>query len=470
MPLLCLSPLMSVKLKHTWRKPGSPLLYFRRRIPDAVRPLLAVSGSPHAGKAHVVVSLQTSDPRVAAPRIAKLVRQTDEEWSALLRPTEQTRTGISELAYRLLTDNGIDPLDPKATPEALDAFYNFIEDRLPVSVTQDEDITHGHQLDPHLSPIHREALRLVEGRKEFTLTDCLDQYVKARPNAEKTARIAFGYLKGFLGSDRDIRKVRRPDVNGFVAWLLAGGHSPKGQGISAATVDRYLNIVKAAWDRAIRENELKIENVFARVEVPKTGKEATERLPFTADQLKALHQGIDAWVAAKGWDQLRCILTVLAETGCRLAEVAGLAAADVHLHAAVPHIDLKPHPWRSLKNAPSARKVPLTPRAAQALKEAHRLAGGSPFAFPTYTTAEGCRANSVSAVLNKWLGGRDGLKGSGLTNHCLRHTMKDRLRAVQCPQDIQNQILGHLTPGVGATYGTGYPLMALAEWITRATA
>src|SRR5260370_5746202 len=33
MPLFHLSPVVSVKLKHVWRKPGSSLLYFRRRIP-----------------------------------------------------------------------------------------------------------------------------------------------------------------------------------------------------------------------------------------------------------------------------------------------------------------------------------------------------------------------------------------------------------------------------------------------------
>ncbi|MGF6723794.1 integrase [Paraburkholderia sp. GAS41] len=464
---------MSIKLKHAWRKPGSPLLYFRRRVPDDIRPLLVVARSPHAGKAHIVVSLQTEDPRVAAPLIAKLARQTDEEWSQLRSPT---RAGVQSLsgaalklqAHRLLVDNGIDPSDPKANPRALEAFHEFLDAQIPRSVLEDEDVIHGHQLDRHLSPVSREAFQLVQGRGVFTLTDCLDQYVTARPNGEKTARIAFGYLTSYLGSDRDIRKVRRSDVNGFVNWLLTGGHSASGQAITTATVTRYLNALKAAWGRAIRENELDIESVFARVEIPEAGKDSKERLPFTADQLQALHRGVDAWVAAKGWDPLRCIVTVLAETGCRLAEVAGLAAADIHLHAGVPHIDVKPHPWRSLKNAHSARKVPLTPRAMVALREAHRLAHGSPFAFPTYTTAEACNAGAVSAALNAWIQGREGLKGSGLTNHCLRHTMKDLLRAVQCLPEITDRILGHLTPGVGATYGQGYPLGILAEWLGRA--
>ncbi|MFM0729267.1 tyrosine-type recombinase/integrase [Paraburkholderia sediminicola] len=456
---------MSIKLKHVWQKPGSSLLYFRRRVPDDIRPLLVAARSPHAGKSHIVVSLQTSDPRIAAPLISKLVKQTSEEWEQLRNPT---RGDVRTQARQLLLQHGVDPSDPKGTPEALDYFHDYLDDQLPQSVREDENIRHGHQLDRHLSPAHRAALQLTQDRREFTLADCLDQYIAARPNGEKTARIAFGYLTGFLGADRDIRKVRRSDVNGFVSWLLTGGHNAEGQAIATTTVSRYLNALKAAFGRAIRENELGIESVFARVEIPEAGKDAKERLPFTADQLLALHRGVDAWVATKGWDPLRCIVVVLAETGCRLAEVAGLAAADIHLHAGVPHIDVKPHPWRSLKTSASTRKVPLTPRAMVALKEAHKLANGSPLAFPGYTTLEACAAGAVSAALNKWIGGREGLKASGLTNHCLRHTIKDLLRAVQCPSEISDQILGHVTPGVGAGYGQGYPLDMRAEWLTRA--
>ncbi|WP_416378666.1 DUF6538 domain-containing protein [Burkholderia sp. B21-007] len=49
--------------------------------------MLAAAGSPHAGKIHYVVSLQTADPRVAAPKVAKWVKETDEDWVRLRNPT-----------------------------------------------------------------------------------------------------------------------------------------------------------------------------------------------------------------------------------------------------------------------------------------------------------------------------------------------------------------------------------------------
>lgn len=324
-------------------------------------------------------------------------------------------------------------------------------------------------MEQRVSPVFQAAIEVAQGCREFTLTDCMEQYIEARPATEKTARIAFGYLRKYLGVDRDIRKVRRAEVNGFVRHLLAGDHNDEGAAIRTGTVDRYVKTINAAFGRAIRENEFNVPSVFSHVEIPNKGEDERERLPFTVDQLRALHAAVDQWVAAKGWDQLRCIVAVLVETGCRLAEVVGLAAADIRLDATIPHIALKPHPWRSLKTPGSTRKIPLTARALAALKAAQGLSGGSPFAFPRYTTAGGCSANSVSASLNKWMSSQESLRGCGLTCHSLRHSMKDRLRAAQCPSEATDQLLGHRTPGVGARYGQGYPLEHLAEWLTKAT-
>ena len=40
--------------------------------------------------------------------------------------------------------------------------------------------------------------------------------------------------------------------------------------------------------------------------------------------------------------------------------------------------------------------------------------------------------------------------------HSFRHSMRDRLRAVQCPSDITDQIGVWATDGVGQGYGSGY--------------
>lgn len=476
MPKFFLSPTVSIKVKHVWKKPDSSLLYYRRRIPDDIKPLLEVSGSEWAGRSQIVISLQTSDPKAAAPMVAKLAAQHDKEWAQLRNPS---KVGTLAQADSLLRNRGINPSAPNEDEEALSHFFDSVEDSLPRKVKDDlqEAYEQGHpinprrDIDPHLSPAVATAFQIAQGRREFTLSDCRDQYFASRTaKTARSAKIAFKYLMDFFKSDPPLGSIRRQDVNEFVKWLLAGGHNKDGKSITTATVARYLNGINAAMKRAIKENELDIRNQFSGVEIPNAGKDSEQRLPFDLAQLKSLHHAVDEWVIKKkDWDQPRCVLSIVAETGCRLGEVTGLASSDVYLDTKTPYIDLKVHPWRSLKNdKATVRKVPLTPRAIEAIRAAQALSNDSEFLFPRYTTATNCNINSISATLNKWINSRDGLAGSGLTCHSLRHSMKDLLRAVQCPDSVQDQILGHTTQGNGARYGQGYRLDLLAQWVHKA--
>jgi integrase len=91
-------------------------------------------------------------------------------------------------------------------------------------------------------------------------------------------------------------------------------------------------------------------------------------------------------------------------------------------------------------------------------------AGTSPHAFPRYNRRSRTSANSASAAMNKWL--KNDVP-EGCTMHSFRHSMRDRLRAVQCPSDIADQIGGWATGGVGQGYGSGYPIEVLYRWLSK---
>lgn len=86
----------------------------------------------------------------------------------------------------------------------------------------------------------------------------------------------------------------------------------------------------------------------------------------------------------------------------------------------------------------------------------------SRFAFPSYNDGQRTNANSASAALNKWLKTK---VGEGYTIHSFRHSMRDRLRAVECPSEIIDQIGGWLTNGVGNNYGLGHKNQALLRYL-----
>ena len=69
------------------------------------------------------------------------------------------------------------------------------------------------------------------------------------------------------------------------------------------------------------------------------------------------------------------------------------------------------------------------------------------------------------AAANKWL---KAYVPDGCVVHLFRHSLRDRLRAVECPSDVIDQIGGWQTAGIGQRYGKGYELDILHNWLKKA--
>ena len=93
-------------------------------------------------------------------------------------------------------------------------------------------------------------------------------------------------------------------------------------------------------------------------------------------------------------------------------------------------------------------------------------ASTSPFLFPRYCDGATTHSNSASAALNKWL---RQVAGSDYVIHSFRHSMRDRLRGVNCPSDMINQIGGWSKQSIGETYGEGHQLEALCTYLIKTT-
>ncbi len=84
--------------------------------------------------------------------------------------------------------------------------------------------------------------------------------------------------------------------------------------------------------------------------------------------------------------------------------------------------------------------------------------------FPQYMKTDHCYATHASNALNKWLK----KEFDGMTSHCLRHAMRDRLRSIDCQMDMIDQIGGWKSVGgVGIGYGKGYQLRQLRVCLSR---
>jgi integrase len=290
-----------------------------------------------------------------------------------------------------------------------------------------------------------------------SLMDALDVYLtqkgRGRPKSfEVAARRACGYVVDAC-SNKPLAAFDRSDALKFRNWLID-------RGLTGSSVTRNFSYVKAVINFAVSELALEVKNPFIGVYHDRqAGVEV--RKPIPVDNIRSVQA---ACLSLD--DDIRHLIALVSDTGMRLGEAAGLALADfVDLDGATPHIKLIKHPWRGLKTASSERLVPL---AGQSLWAAQRILAGprtSPYAFPRYNTGKTTGTNSASAALNKWL---QQFVPDGCTMHSFRHSMRDRLRAVECPSDIVDQIGGWTTAGVGHGYGSGYPLAVLNQWVVRA--
>ena len=225
------------------------------------------------------------------------------------------------------------------------------------------------------------------------------------------------------------------------------------KGLAVTSIKRMFGSIKAIINLAMAEHGIEGRNPFANIYMP--DETTTDRQPISLDDIRRIQ-----YECKQVDDENRWLLALISDTGMRLSEAAGLAKDDIVLDADMPHIKLIPHPWRRLKTKGSERLVPLI---GASLWAAGRLQQhDSIYAFPRYCDGKICNANSASAALNKWLKPR--VSGHAVV-HSLRHSMRDRLRAVECPSDIIDQIGGWSSSSIGSSYGKGYELPVLAKWM-----
>jgi len=153
---------------------------------------------------------------------------------------------------------------------------------------------------------------------------------------------------------------------------------------------------------------------------------------------------------------------MLLHTGMRLSEAAGLHVSDMHLDHEFPYVEVRPNKARRLKTSNSKRVIPLVGDSLWAAQQVTATQEG--YCFPRYAKDGYCNGNSASAALGKWM---KNYCSEGATVHGIRHAFRDRLRAVEAPVDLIDQLGGWSTKSVGIMYGDGYTLERATDVLLR---
>jgi integrase len=150
-------------------------------------------------------------------------------------------------------------------------------------------------------------------------------------------------------------------------------------------------------------------------------------------------------------DEARAVFWLVADTGLRISESCALDSSTIILDAAVPHVKVRAN-GRQLKVMHIARDIPLAGVALEAAK-------AFPNGFPRYLD----KADSLSALVNKYLDVRGLLPTGDHSFYNLRHTFEDRLIAVDALEKVIALLMGHKT--LRPKYGDGPDLEQKQPWL-----
>ena len=317
-------------------------------------------------------------------------------------------------------------------------------------------------LSLRLAKIDIPALHLVRGEplRGFhstcqTLSEALQLYLRLKGvGRDKTFhRGAERNIKSVIEllGDRPLDKYSSSDAAAYRDYLLK-------RGLTTNSVKRNFAYIRSIINLCIQEHGLDCKNAFSRVYLPDLD-DSKKRKPIPIKNIRQIQQD-----CIEADDEARWLVALISDTGMRLSEATGLHMDDIKLDDEVPHIDLKPHAWRGLKTKGSQRQIPLVGASLWAAQRIKQTNTSIFYAFPRYTSAKSTNANSASAAINKWLKPR---VPEGCVIHSFRHSLRDRLRAVQCPSDMIDQVGGWATAGVGQGYGVGYSLKHLLSHVKQ---
>jgi len=285
------------------------------------------------------------------------------------------------------------------------------------------------------------------------LSEALSTYLRLKGEGKNkifvhSANRSIKYVIELLG-DLPIDVYSSKDASKFRDYLID-------RGLLISSVKRIFSSIRSIINLSISEEGISCINAFSKTYMPENNN-VEIRKPIPIKDIKYIQS-----LCRKYDDDLRWLITLLSDTGMRLGEGAGLLKSDINLNTEIPHIRLIPHPWRRLKTKGSERCIPLVGASLWACKRILEYNNESIYAFPRYTSSKKCNTNSASAALNKWL--KEKLLNDFVI-HGFRHSFRDRLRAIECPSEIIDQLGGWSLRSIGQGYGKGFDLNILYKWM-----
>jgi integrase len=442
------------RLPKIWRHPGTGGLYYRRHMPAHLRHLLG-----HEARR----SLHTKDPSQARQRFAAMAAQVQAEIDRAQSEFDARKELDRQAAEMDAQVDQEEAFLASLTASQRDLWYRTAWAKAhgqTVLVTPQEALDAYLIGDTYETPPEEHQVPRVVTSGSVTLASLIASWSAERRPDDRTVYSwgrKLGLFETWLGHD-DATRVTKADVLRYRDHLL-NTKAPK-------TVSDTITMIRVLYQAAIESDRLSGENPAGTVKVKAKANQLEKVRPYSDEEARLV---LDA---ARGQTSpsLRWLPILLAWTGARLEEAAGLRVCDVKQDNGNGwFIDLVPHYRRPLKTDSSQRRIPLA-RAVELegflefVKVRCEDPGHLLFADVTTDYHGRLGANVGRRLANM-------VRSAGVTDprvqpaHGFRHRFTDLMREAGVEAVVQDAILGHTTAGLTGRYGSGHSLAVLRKAI-----
>lgn len=415
--------------------------HYYRRVPNEY----ATLDARHHVRLSTKVKVASDRTGIKAGRVAaKLNAAQEAYWRSLANGKVADAKQEYKDAVQLARSLGLDYLAPV---EAAQRPINEV-------LTRIETLLSDRRID---NPAIRKAVLGGVDNPKVVLSDLFTEYEATQKTAlskmspdqvrkwTSAKKRAVEILIGQRGN-KALQDLTREDALAYADWWE---DRVVKEGISAGSANKNISHIGGMIRAVDKRLQLRLDNVFAgtRIEGGRDGK----RSSFNGQHIR---ERILAPGALDGLnDEARDVMYVVMETGARPSEIANLTKGRIMLDGDVPFIRIEAE-GRLLKTEHSERDIPLVGLALDAMKR-HRNG------FPRYFD----KGSNLSATLMKFFKARELLPTTKHSIYSLRHSFKDRLKAIETPEELIDELMGHSTGK--PRYGDGYGLPLKHKYLQR---
>lgn len=408
--------------------------YYNRRVPEEVR--------EYDSRSNIRVSLKTDSKSIALQKAVVFNEQMEAYWHDLLKDKKPHDNSQFGKMVKIARQMGFayQPMSVVASLPILELVERVlaIKDATPKQV---EAVLGGKDI-PEITV--KAALEKYWGYSKDKLLNKSPDQVRKWENPR--IRAVQNFIKA--AGNIDVGKLTREDILAFRDWWLKRIDK---DGMNPDTANKDFIHLKVVLE-TVSDNlqlGLDISTLFKKIKIQSRHKQT--RLPFSDAQIKAILHSPKLELLR---NDVKWFIHAAAGTGARPSEIVGLLPSDIHIHTDIPYISIKDRKERELKTPHSEREIPLVGSALEAFKN-------MPEGFQRYRA----KPDNLTNAVNKFFRSHDLLPSEKHSLYSFRHSFQDRLLAVNTPDRVQAELMGHKFNR--PKYGNGPTLAQKIDWMKK---